>query len=163
MTSSNRNIFRVTGPLWASLASASLAFVRGIYQSPVNSPHKGQWRGALYFSLICAWLDDSANHRDPGDLRRHRAHYDVTVMGIQLGRPYRKVKIKLITLILTGGTHGYGNIYTILYYTQNRLNYEHLIRQFKLQVVLMLVWFYQQSPQYRSCICEWYSSTWSTC
>ena len=25
-------------------------FVRGIHRSPVNSPHKGQWRGALMFS-----------------------------------------------------------------------------------------------------------------
>ena len=30
-------------------------FVGGIHRSPVNSPHKGQWRGALMFSLICAW------------------------------------------------------------------------------------------------------------
>ena len=29
-------------------------FMRGIHWSPVNSPHKGQWRGALMFSLICA-------------------------------------------------------------------------------------------------------------
>ena len=29
-------------------------FVRGIHRSPVNSPHKGQWRGDLVFSLICA-------------------------------------------------------------------------------------------------------------
>ena len=29
-------------------------FVRGIRRSPVKSPHKGQWRGALIFSLICA-------------------------------------------------------------------------------------------------------------
>ena len=29
-------------------------FVRGIHWSPVNSPHKGPWRGALMFSLICA-------------------------------------------------------------------------------------------------------------
>ena len=28
-------------------------FVRGIHRSPVNSPHKGQWRGALKFPLIC--------------------------------------------------------------------------------------------------------------
>ena len=27
-------------------------FVREIHRSPVNSPHKGQWRGALMFSLI---------------------------------------------------------------------------------------------------------------
>ena len=30
-------------------------FVRGTHRSPVNSPHKGQWRGALMFSLICVW------------------------------------------------------------------------------------------------------------
>ena len=29
-------------------------FVQGIQRSPVNSPHKGQWRGALMFYLICA-------------------------------------------------------------------------------------------------------------
>ena len=29
-------------------------FVRGIHRSPVNSPLKGQWRGGLMFSLICA-------------------------------------------------------------------------------------------------------------
>ena len=28
-------------------------FVRGIHQSPVNSPHKGQLHGALMFSWIC--------------------------------------------------------------------------------------------------------------
>ena len=32
-------------------------FVRGIHRSPVNSPHKGQWRGALMFSLICARIN----------------------------------------------------------------------------------------------------------
>ena len=55
-------------------------FVRGIHRSPVNSPHKGQWRGALMFSLIYAWINDWANTRNAGDLRRHRAHYDVTVI-----------------------------------------------------------------------------------
>ena len=29
-------------------------FVRRIHRSQVNSPHKGQWRGALMFSLRCA-------------------------------------------------------------------------------------------------------------
>ena len=42
--------------------------------------HKGQWRGTLMFSLICAWTNGRVNNRDTGDLRRHRAHYDVTVM-----------------------------------------------------------------------------------
>ena len=55
-------------------------FVRGIHRSPVNSPRKGQWRGALMFSLIRAWTNGWVNNRDTGDLRHHRAHYDVTVM-----------------------------------------------------------------------------------
>ena len=55
-------------------------FVRGIHRWPVDRPHKGQWRGALMFSLICAWTNGWANNRDAGDLRRYCAHYDVTVM-----------------------------------------------------------------------------------
>ena len=51
MTSSNGDIFRIT--------------VRGIHRSPVNFPHKGLWRGALMFSLICAWINDWVNnHRE---------------------------------------------------------------------------------------------------
>ena len=55
-------------------------FVQGIHRSPVNSTHKGRWRGALMFSLICVWIKGWVNNRDAGDLRRYRAHYDVTVM-----------------------------------------------------------------------------------
>ena len=51
-------------------------FVWGIHRSPVNSPHKGQWRGALMFSLICAWINRWVNNCEAGDLRRYRAHYD---------------------------------------------------------------------------------------
>ena len=46
----------------------------------VNSPHKGQWRWALMFSLICAWINHWVNNREAGDLRHYRAHYDVIVM-----------------------------------------------------------------------------------
>ena len=59
-------------------------FVRGIHRSPVNSPHKGQWRGALMFSLICVWINAWVNNREAGDLRRYHAHDDVTVMIIAL-------------------------------------------------------------------------------
>ena len=44
-------------------------FVRGIHRSTVNSPHKGQWRGALMFSLICAWINGWVNNCEAGDLR----------------------------------------------------------------------------------------------
>ena len=43
-------------------------------------PHKGQLRGALMFSLICAWTNGRANNRDAGDLRHHCAHYEVTAI-----------------------------------------------------------------------------------
>ena len=49
-------------------------FVRGIHWSPVISPHKRQWRGALVFSLICVWINGWVNNRKAGDLRRHCAH-----------------------------------------------------------------------------------------
>ena len=55
-------------------------FVQGIHCSPVNSPHKGQWHGALMFSLICVWLNGWVNNREAGDLRCHCAHYDITIM-----------------------------------------------------------------------------------
>ena len=55
-------------------------FVREIHRSPVNFPHNGQWRGALMFSLIHAWINDWVNNREAGDLRRQHGHYDVIVM-----------------------------------------------------------------------------------
>ena len=48
-------------------------FVRG-------TSHKGQWRGALMFTLIWAPINGWVNNCEAGDLRRNRAHYDVIVM-----------------------------------------------------------------------------------
>ena len=63
--------------------SALLALCVG--NSPVtgkNSPHKGQWRGALMFLWSAPWINDWVNNSEAGDLRRHRAHYDVFVMRV---------------------------------------------------------------------------------
>ena len=38
--------------------------------------------GVLMFSLICTWIDGWVNRR--GDLRRHRARYDITAMPIHI-------------------------------------------------------------------------------
>ena len=73
-------------------------FVRGIHRSPVNSPHKGQWRGALIFSSSCAWINDCVNNREAGDVRRYRAHYDVTVM--------RAIFKRVVYLTTWSGTRG---------------------------------------------------------
>ena len=55
-------------------------FVRGIHRSPVNSLHKGQWCGALMFSLICVWINSWVNHHEASDLTWYHGHYDVIVM-----------------------------------------------------------------------------------
>ena len=55
-------------------------FVRGIPRSPANSPHKGQWRGALMFSLICVWINGWVNNREALDLKRYSVHCDVILM-----------------------------------------------------------------------------------
>ena len=65
MTSSNGNIFRVTGHFCAKFTGFR------------KFHHKGQWRGALMFSLICISIDSWLNNREAGDLR---CHYAVTVM-----------------------------------------------------------------------------------
>ena len=68
MTSSNGNIFRVTGPLW------------GEFTGPGEFP--AQWPVTRSFDvfLICVWINDWVNNREAGDLRRHRGHYDVNTM-----------------------------------------------------------------------------------
>ena len=51
-----------------------LLFGRRVHRSPVNFPLTDQWRGAMMFSLICAWTNVWANHQDTGELRHH-THY----------------------------------------------------------------------------------------
>ena len=60
--------------------SALLALCAGIHRSPVNSPHKVQWCGALMSSLIFVWINGWVNNREADHLRRHRAHYDIMEM-----------------------------------------------------------------------------------
>ena len=70
MTSSNGNIFRITGPLWGK------STLRDGY--PLTKASGAE----LWF--FCAWTNSWANDRDAGDLRRHRAYHDVTLMSLCL-------------------------------------------------------------------------------
>ena len=91
MTSWSGNIFRVTGH-----------FMRGIHRSP----HKGQWRGALMFSFVCAW-NDWVNNGGAGDLRRRRARCDVTAMRFQV---VLILAIKWYCSVLRPGTVSYARL-----------------------------------------------------
>ena len=67
-------VFLVIWPWWRHQMETFSALLA------ICSPHKGQWRGALMFTLICARINGWVNNREAGDLRRYRAHYDVIVM-----------------------------------------------------------------------------------
>ena len=67
-------------------------FVRGIHRSLVNSLRKGQSRGALMFSLICAWINGWVNNREAGDLKHRRAHYDIIVINWCVSRHHLEEK-----------------------------------------------------------------------
>ena len=67
-----------------------------------DSPHEGQWREALVFSLICAWPNGWANNRNAGDLRRDRANYDVTViLSVQMAFSFYAILFKMIKTFTT--------------------------------------------------------------
>ena len=71
----------------------------------ICSPHKGQWRRALMFSLIWAWINGWESNPEAGDLRGYRTHYDVIVMELwptSVGHPFSCLNI---SWGLTGGKH----------------------------------------------------------
>ena len=113
-------------------------FVRGLNWSPVNSPHKGQWRRALMFTLICVWINGWVNNREAGDLRRYRAHYDVTVMNTYLRHLASMSQSKL-----THGTH-YWCLIVACY------QYNAIIRHRKHVLAMFTDCYYPSSTQYAS-------------
>ena len=82
--------------LWTSMMTSSNG---NILRPPVKSPHKGQWRGALMFSLICVQINAWENNREAGDLRRYHAHYDVIVMSRQNNCHVTIVCTRLLTAV----------------------------------------------------------------
>ena len=69
MTSSNGNIFRVTGPLCGEFTGHRLI--------PITKTSDAElW----CFLQSVPWINGWVNNREAGDLRRHRAHYGVFVM-----------------------------------------------------------------------------------
>ena len=67
-------------------------FAQGIHRFLVNPPHKGQWRGALMFCLICVWINSWVNNSEAADLRCYRAYYDISVMSQNNMIPYYEYK-----------------------------------------------------------------------
>ena len=81
MTSSNGNIFRVTGPLCGEFT--------GPGEFPTQRPVMRSFD--VFFDLRLN--NDWVNNREAGDLRRHRGHYGVTlmIMALSLYRPSLQV------------------------------------------------------------------------
>ena len=77
MTSSNGNIFIVTGPLRGEFIG--IRWIPRTQRPVVRS---------FDVSLICAWIYSWVNNREVGDLRGHRAHYDVIVMSPHTPYPH---------------------------------------------------------------------------
>ena len=79
-----RNLYHDDGIKWEHFPRYC-PFVMGIHRSLVDSSHKDQWRGVLCFLWSAPKQTvEHANNQDVGDLKRHRAHYCVTIMWIQM-------------------------------------------------------------------------------
>ena len=104
--------------------SAWLALCAG-HRSPVSPPHKGQWRGALIFCLICAWINRWVNNREAGDLRHQCAHYDVTVMAIparQCHQSYILINLIVVVVIMIPHYHNYQHHHCHYHHYYRRLS-----------------------------------------
>ena len=110
-------------------SSALLALCEG------NSPLIGQWRGALMFSLICAWTNGWVNNREAGDLRHHRAHYDVTVMRYLTWNPMKRSKGETVQRFMPDMT----NVNFIPNYTEAFHNGQHFADDI-FSAFLMKIW-----------------------
>ena len=96
--------------------SALLAICAGNSSVAGDFPTRRPWRGALMFSLICAWINDGVNNGEAGDLRRRRAHFDVTAI------IYRYFTISCCILKLAPLNHRSKSITTYHHYSQTGQN-----------------------------------------
>ena len=114
-------------------------FVRGIHRSPVNSPRKGQWRGALLFSSIYVWINGWVNNGEAGDLRRYRAHYDVNVMN--MAKYWRAPLVFLTRVYNLQHVRNQNSRMVIMYLYGNRfLFYLNLLSGFMSSIYCSLKW-----------------------
>ena len=146
-------------------------FVRGIHRSPVNSPHKGQCRGALMFSLICIWMNGWINNRYKGDLKSRRADYDVTKMPNNHDKhPHISLRVRLhhftvytpsfaLGVGVSGGmshlisTVNIDALHLIVFITRRHCIY-HALYQFIYLCVHCSYWFSQETRGY-IIPCKW--------
>ena len=87
--------------------SALLAICAGNSPVPVNSPLKGQWRRAMMFPLISAWINGWVSNREAGDLKRNRTHYDVILIIHSFKPVMNQFTETCITRLWTRPEHGW--------------------------------------------------------
>ena len=91
-------------------------FCAGNSQVPGEFPTQSQWRRALIISLICASINNWVNNGEAGDLRRHRAHYDVRVMSLY------QLTVDQVFLIIKPSLKGYFLFFHEWYFVYPRTN-----------------------------------------
>ena len=90
MTSSNGNIFRVTGPLCGEFT--------GPGEFPTQRPVPRSFD--VFFDGV--WINGWVNNREASDLRRHRGHYDVNVMYTHIRDQANTFRFKLhLNVVIT--------------------------------------------------------------
>ena len=139
------------------------------YWSPVNSLHKGQWRGALIFSLICARTNAWVNDRETGDLRHHRPHYDVIVLVHLLTHIAQSLDpwilfMKQNCLLLTNiNVLSRTNIlsYSLIFKSDSIQHWVvALFRDWKIQNLICATYFQQNTAKWNNETSHWYLIAW---
>ena len=109
MTSSNENIFRVAGPLCGAFTGhRSIARLCREFTGHRSIPRKRPVTRSFDVFLICARIKGWVNTREAGDLRRHRPHYDVTIMVLKHAMSIRDIGI--IAALVDAITAHYKNL-----------------------------------------------------
>ena len=130
MTSSIGNIFRVTGHLCGEFT--------GLRWTPRTKASDAE----LWCFFIFAWMNAWVNNREAGDLRRHRAHYDVTVMPHSRGNAKNINNVDLYQAIAENNKALNVHIsWDALYIVCKRIDFLHNLSLFQGTGWVFLKWF----------------------
>ena len=126
--------------------------MRGIHRSPVNSRHKFQWRGALMFSLICAWINGWVNNDKAGETSSRPVwrHCNAQLNSISKNDPWQSYNYGKISII---------NMWRFIYPKCNRVIQHHISGLNKMlyyRITVSNQWYHGIKRRLPDIICSWY-------